>query len=364
VTIKNIKLDPVELQQAFGLTDTLKFPLKLADATKALKSAAAAENITITPPLTQESTERTIRWNFKDIVVAHDDGDLEEVAEAIDMAVDSVPLAKQIFGGGIKGVSVVTTLARRLTKIVDIFEDGVGQQLVSAKKFGVVFERSDDDDGSTKFVGYRLSMASRYLNGETDEEDNSGFNWAQLLKIDDNFNAPGKKVTSGKETTDVYPSRLASAKVKLRKSSNAQTVSFDILSEARAADGLFMNLNSDVELRIFVAETQDDLDEAMAFNPDGVVGPQDGELVSADPAPIVSRSPVVPHAVVATNTSARRLVKRLNRGRITHLGVYLGALEPTKLAALAAGLGAEADTLRPSRELAGQIARALKIKED
>lgn len=385
----NITVDKTELWKAFGLINLM--PLAVADPKQLpapAEKAFADKNIDVHPKLDQNAIERAVTWKFQHVVIAHNKDKRKALTDLVQTAIGLVPNMVRASSGDFTGSfasghAIVSLMYTIVSSIIELVENNKAQDVIAAKTFNVTFQR-DAGDTSDKVVGYRLYLHSRWLSTDiTDPQDDNGHNRCQGLWVNNNQKSFAR-VRSRASHTDVYHNLLGERTYPLRADQTSHQVKFEIKTAAQTDWNLFVNLNSSVTLRIYIADNMDELTKLM--NPEEVANIflEDGtELVASTDAPetvdpalidvpdVLSEvavalnapgAPLAPSAplnvaapalvhlplamtVVPLNDRAARFLAHLSDGKIPHVGLHLSKQQPEELFVLAQGLGVPAQMM-------------------
>jgi hypothetical protein len=367
----NITTDRTTAWKAFNLLKLMPFAVKDVDKLPAkLQESIAEQNVRIHPKVTQSSNIRTITWRFSHIVMAHNKGSLDDILAQLEKALALAPAGFAAETGDYQaafstGKSLLGLLISLVDDIAKLFKNNKAASLISASEFQIDFKRDGTDTGE-KLVGYRLYLHSRWLRTDlSDPGDDEGHNICDGLFIDNKkYSAPRARAKG--TDTGLYHNLLCEAQAKLKVGQTSQMVKFEITSAAQTDWDLFVNLNSSVSLKIFIADDKAKLDSLMADASSAVLELEDGMLLAAatevpeiEVKPLPSAegfgtptllttaiTPVAlsPH-IVPINDEARRLIKKLSLGQISHPGLHLSSMTPEALLTIAVGIGLQPNAL-------------------
>lgn len=362
--VRDVVIDPKQCFDAFALKALMRQP---GSAAAMLSEDGLKQNVEI-KPTEPDQLQRTVSWNFAFPVVATDESTIEELQGTLQALLDLVGTGAQVAWGSFTsafagaGDLIAKTLGAG-QRLASLWDDALRPGIIGCGNFDVTFVPAVDGQAPTGFVGYALMLESRWVNGAVGNEGNHGFTTCQEMKVNGvqhrargvNSSKPG----SNRMPTDVY--RFPVYAIRARPITRpSDEVSYQILSQVHAASGSFGNFNSQVQLRVVVADSAEAVNEAIDELVEvAMIDLPDGETDTAGAAAGEALRIDVPATVVATNGDARRLLFAARQGRVVHLGSHLGRMGLGQLQRIAVGLQVDSggcDRVALAKRIAEKIA--------
>lgn len=341
--VRDVVIDPRQCFDAFALKALMRQP---GSAAAMLSDEGLKQNVEI-KPAGPDRLQRTVSWNFAFPVVATDESTIEELQATLQALLDVVGAGAQVAWGSFTtafagaGALIAQTLGAG-QRLASLWDDALRPGIIGCGSIDVSFVPAVDGQAPTGFVGYALMLESRWVNGAVGNEGNHGFTTCQEMKVNGvQKSARGvnsSKPASNRMPTDVY--RFPVFAIRARPiTKGSDEVSYQILSQVHSASGSFGNFNTQVQLRVVVDDSAEEVNAAIdelvqvaVFDLPGTEA--DSAVATFDEAWRID----VPATLVASNADARRLLTAARQGRVVHLGSHLGRMGLRELQRIAVGL--------------------------
>lgn len=369
----NLVFNKEEAHNAFNLIGLMP-----QQSTDGLNNDQIDSNISIRPPLDEKASRREVKWNFTLPLFVTDEPWDEEWVNLINSLVGLVPGLVAGAGSGLAGNvasaisnagGVTTALINAGKSISDIMGSTSLEVPIGCRSFDVSIENNNGSGQSSNdsvWVGARLTSRSWWLSTE-DEEDNKGFFKGEALPINNrsaNFRGYKRRSEVDEEEEERTGEYILLLGTNHEEIDLGQQTSFPIhftcISRATADSGGFGNLHLNVTLEIFVSLDRESLLEDLAFAED--VLPETDESDTDEYVAYTSLNnpvmSVVMQDIVPKSKAAGKLLERIAKGKVPHLGLYLSKMKSSELYEIAEGVGLKSVPAN-SNDIAAVIAKKL-----